>query len=106
MDQGSQLVARYKAAVSEIGFSLAVLAAAWYFYNIRMPLVIGIVICVLGGPAFPPRFAWVASLIGFGGLAALAYFYFNNEQAAAVLGIVGVLMAVWSFIDKGRKPKS
>ena len=104
MSQTSAVVARYKAAMSEMAISLAIFGAAWFYFKLNILLAIAILVCILGGPAFPPRYTWIANLLGLGGLAALAYFYFGNEQAGMVLGIAGIVLAAWSFIDKGRAP--
>jgi hypothetical protein len=104
MSQAAAVVARYKAAMSEMAISLAIFGAAWFYFKLNILLAIAILVCILCGPAFPPRYAWIANLLGCGGLAALAYFYFGNAQAATVLSVAAVVLAAWSFVDKRRPP--
>ena len=104
MSQAAVLVARYKAAIPEMAISLAIFGAAWFYFKLNILLAVAIIVCILGGPAFPPRYSWIANLLGCGGLAALAYFYFGNAQAAMVLSVAAVVLAAWSFVDKRRPP--
>lgn len=102
MSDTSTIAQRYKAELPTITIGLVILGAAWYFYGLYLPVVGGILACILISPAFPPRFAWLASLLGYGGLAAICYFLYSNTQLAMLLCVVAVVFAASSYFSKGR----
>ncbi len=102
MSDTSTIVQRYKSELPTIGIGLVILGAAWYFFGLYLPVVGGILVCILVSPAFPPKFAWLSSLLGYGGLAAICYFVYNNTQFAMLLCVVAVVFAASSFLSKGR----
>ncbi len=102
MSDTSTIANRYKAELPTILIGLVILGAVWWFTRLHLPLVGGILACILISPAFPPRYSWIASLVGYGGLAALCYFYYHQTQIAMLLGVVGVIFAASSFFSKGR----
>lgn len=89
----SGIAARYKAEAVSLAIMLILLAAAWWFLKLHPYLVGGLAACLLLGPAWPPRFAWLGTLLGMLGLAALAYFHFGNQQIAIVFAVLGVVLA-------------
>lgn len=103
MSDTSTIANRYKAELPTILIGLVVLGAVWWFTRLHLPLVGGILACILISPAFPPRYSWISmATVGYGGLAALCYFYYHQTQIAMLLGVVGVIFAASSFFSKGR----
>ncbi len=102
MSDTSTIANRYKAELPTILIGLVILGAMYMFIGLKLPLVGGILACILISPAFPPRYSWIASLVGYGGLAALCYFYYHQPQIAMLLCVAAVVFAASSFFSKGR----
>jgi hypothetical protein len=89
----SSIADRYKNEAISIVLMLALLGAAWWWLGWPRYMVAGFAVCILLGPAWPPRWGWLGTLIGMLGLASLAYFYFGQMRVAVVLAVVGVALA-------------
>ncbi|MBU6412871.1 MAG: hypothetical protein KGS45_05315 [Planctomycetes bacterium] len=98
----SSIVSRYKAEAGSMALMLVLLGAATYFMGLKWPLVVGFGVCILMGPAWPPKWSWLGTLLGMLGLAALAYFKYSNQQIAAIFAVMGVIFAVMRWRETRR----
>jgi hypothetical protein len=74
LPQASSIADRYKCEGISIVLMLGLLGAAWWWLGLHVYLVAGFAICIVLGPAWPPKWGWLGTLMGMLGLASLAYF--------------------------------
>jgi hypothetical protein len=98
----STIASRYKAEAGSLALMLVLLGAATYFLGLKWPLVVGFAVCIIMGPAWPPKWSWLGTLLGMLGLAALAYFKYSNQQVAALFAVMGVIFAVMRWRETRR----
>ncbi len=98
----STLLSRYRAEAGSLALMLVLLGAATYFKGLKWPLVVGFGVCIIMGPAWPPKWSWLGTLLGMLGLAALAYFKYSNQQIAAIFAVMGVIFAVMRWRETRR----
>jgi lipid-A-disaccharide synthase-like uncharacterized protein len=96
----SAYVRGLKMQLPTVGIELVLIGVVAYLIGLNKYLVAGIIAAIVAGLLTPLRWQWVASLVGFLGLAALTYFYFHNNMISLILVIVGVAMAAMNLADK------
>ena len=81
-----------KERLPKIGLELLILALAWYFLGIALPIV-GVLAAIIIVANLTPA-PWDRPVFGLGliGLAALAYFHYHQHPFAYLMAAIGAIM--------------
>lgn len=99
----SSIADRYRSEAVSLALMLALVAAAWWFLKLKDFMAIGFAVCILLGPLWPPKWAWLGTLLGMLGLAALAFFKVG-PQTATIFAVLGVIFAGMRWNESRRHP--